>query len=171
MARNEPPHLDLRCLQIQLYASLVVKEFNSIHVLVFKSLAVGAKTITVKMVESAGAISALILFHEQNETVSSAQVHNHSLNLRNTLTFRSKISCVNKSLEKNKKKKTCLKFISYQISTNILSWITQKKKNKKKQKQKTVILNMMKFSFSKSELFYLKLKVILNFENDSEPGP
>ena len=41
----------------------------------FLSLTVVAKTITVKMVESAGAISGLILFHEENETVSSAQVH------------------------------------------------------------------------------------------------
>ena len=28
MAHHEPPHQDLRCLQIQLFASLVVKELN-----------------------------------------------------------------------------------------------------------------------------------------------
>ena len=32
MAQNEPPHQDLRCLQIQLYASLVVKEINRLIV-------------------------------------------------------------------------------------------------------------------------------------------
>ena len=28
VAHNEPPHQDLRCLQIRLFSSLVVKELN-----------------------------------------------------------------------------------------------------------------------------------------------
>ena len=28
VAHNEPPHQDLRCMQIQLFSSLVVKELN-----------------------------------------------------------------------------------------------------------------------------------------------
>ena len=31
MAHYEPPHQDLRCLQIQLFSSLVVKELKGIH--------------------------------------------------------------------------------------------------------------------------------------------
>ena len=31
VAHYEPPHQDLRCLQIQLFSSLVVKELRSIH--------------------------------------------------------------------------------------------------------------------------------------------
>ena len=38
MAQNEPPHQDLRCLQIQLYASLVVKELRSISHIVAEFL-------------------------------------------------------------------------------------------------------------------------------------
>ena len=30
VAHNEPPHQDLRCLQIQLFSSLVVKELNDL---------------------------------------------------------------------------------------------------------------------------------------------
>ena len=30
MAHHEPPHQDLRCLQIQLFSSLVVKELNKL---------------------------------------------------------------------------------------------------------------------------------------------
>ena len=32
MAHNEPPHQDLRCLQIQLFSSLVVKELSDVMV-------------------------------------------------------------------------------------------------------------------------------------------
>ena len=31
VAHNEPPHLDLRCLQIQLFSSLVVKELKNLN--------------------------------------------------------------------------------------------------------------------------------------------
>ena len=31
VAQNEPPHQDLRCLQIQLFASLVVKELRGAY--------------------------------------------------------------------------------------------------------------------------------------------
>ena len=30
MAHNEPPHQDLRCLQIHLFASLVVKDLKNV---------------------------------------------------------------------------------------------------------------------------------------------
>ena len=32
VAHYEPPHQDLRCLQIQLFSSLVVKELTYLHV-------------------------------------------------------------------------------------------------------------------------------------------